>query len=422
MTKDIRVLILSFSRGSLLQVAAKSIDPTEPKGVTLINKLLRPLTQVAFSLALAASAVLFAGAQASAQCPATPLTSGLQIPLGISQSNQGNLLVSESGTFVPNTGRISVVGLNGTRRTLLDGLPSGLNDVNEPAGPAGLFMSGRTLYVAIGIGDSFLPGTFVPNPNPSSPLFSSVLAIHFSADVEKTTEGFTLSPDDQEALAHGQKATLSNDGRDHITVELVADFPNLIPDPTFPTGFRGSNPFDLVAVGDRLYVTDGGQNLIWRADIPTGAFSTLAAFPNIPNPLPFGPPVLEAVPTGIRYSNGQLFVTLFRGFPFPPGASVVKQVNPLTGTQTEFIAGLSSAIDVLPVEGKGNTDYLVLELSNNFLAGQPGRLLRFNESGVAQDVIADCLITPTAMTLDEKTKTLYVTELATGRVVAIPMS
>jgi hypothetical protein len=259
----------------------------------------------------------------------------------------------------------------------------------------------------------------VPNPNPSSPLFSSVLAVYFSADIERTTEGFTLSPGDQQALAHGQKLTLSTDGRDHVTVELVADFPNLIPDPTFPSGFRGSNPFDLVAVGNRLYVTDGGQNLIWRADIPTGAFSTLAAFPNIPNPLPFGPPVIEAVPTGIRYSNGKLLVTLFRGFPFPPGASVVKQVDPLTGGQVDFITGLSSAIDVLPFKGKGNTEYLVLELSNNFLASQPGRLLRFDASGVAQDVIADCLITPTAMTLDEKASTLYVTELATGRVVAI---
>ena len=194
MKKHISVLILNVLRDSLLQVAAESIKPTEPKGVTRMNKLFGPLTHVAFSLALAASAVLLAGAQASAQCPATPLTSGLQIPLGIAQSNQGNLLVSETGTSTPNTGRISIVGLNGTRRTLLDGLPSGLNDVNEPSGPAGLFMSGRTLYVAVGIGDSFLPGTFVPNPNPSSPLFSTVLAVHFSAHIEKTTEGFTLSP------------------------------------------------------------------------------------------------------------------------------------------------------------------------------------------------------------------------------------
>jgi hypothetical protein len=32
------------------------------------------------------------------------------------------------------------------------------------------------------------------------------------------------------------------------------------------------------------------------------------------------------------------------------------------------------------------------------------------------------LVTPTSMSLDEKTGTLYVTEVATGRVVAIPVA
>ena len=262
-------------------------------------------------------------------------------------------------------------------------------------------MRGRTLYVAVGIGDSFLPGTFVPNPNPSSPLFSSVLAVHFSADIEKTTDGFTLSPSDQQALAHGQKLTLSTNGRDQVTVELVADFPNLIPDPTFPSGFRGSNPFDLVAVGDRLYVTDGGQNLVWRADIPTGAFSTLAAFPNIPNPLPFGPPVIDAVPTGIRYSDGQLLVTLFRGFPFPPGASVVKQVDPLTGGQAEFITGLSSASTCSPSRVKG-TRTTWCSNSATTSSGVSRASAAFRYARRCTERIADCLITPTAMTLERR--------------------
>ncbi|MCI0535633.1 MAG: hypothetical protein L0Z50_10440, partial [Verrucomicrobiales bacterium] len=121
-----------------------------------------------------------------AQCPAVELVSGLRGPLGIVQSNQRNLLISERGTRTPNTGRISIVDLDGNRRTLLDGLPSGISDVNDPSGPTGLFMRGRTLYVAIGSGDVAIagpfPGTTLPNPNPvSSPLFSSVLAIHFSA-------------------------------------------------------------------------------------------------------------------------------------------------------------------------------------------------------------------------------------------------
>ena len=212
-----------------------------------------------FALAVALAALLLAGAEASAQCPPDVITAGLQLPLGIAQSNQGNLLVSETGTPAPNTGRVSIVGLDGTRRTLLDGLPSGINAIGDPSGPSGLFMRGRTLYVVIGEGDSTIPGGFpgppteLPNPNPSSPIFSSVLAVHFSAKAERTTDGFTLTFADQQALAAGQKVTLFSTSGDRATIELVVNFPDFTPDPLpfFPANVRHSNPYDLVVVGDQ---------------------------------------------------------------------------------------------------------------------------------------------------------------------------
>jgi hypothetical protein len=369
----------------------------------------------------ASSTVFLAAANATPQCPVTELTSGLHLPLGITQSNQGNLLVSESGTRTPNSGRISIIDLGGNRRTLLDGLPSGLNDVNEPSGPAGLFIRGRTLYVVIGVGDSVLPGP-VPNPVLSSPIFSSVLAIHLSARVEQTTAGFTLTSANQQALAAGQKVTLTNDAGETLTVELIANLPDSTPDPTSPTGLRHTNPFDLVVADDQVYVTDGGQNSLWQLDIPTGAFSILATFPQVANPLPFGPPFIDAVPTGIAYSDGQLLVTLFRGFPFPPDASVVEQVDPQTGTHSSFIGGRTAAIDVLTISEGGDTDHLVLQFASGAILSGPGLLLRFETPGGPPTILADCLLTPTSMALDEKTGTLYVTEVATGRVVAIPVA
>ena len=42
-------------------------------------------------------------------------------------TNQGNLLVSETGTTTLHSGRISIVDQNGNRRTLLEGLPSAIN-------------------------------------------------------------------------------------------------------------------------------------------------------------------------------------------------------------------------------------------------------------------------------------------------------
>ena len=381
-----------------------------------------------FLAVLSCALILVAIETASAQCPVSVVAGGLQAPNGITQSNQGRFFVSETGPPVVNSGRISIVDTDGVRRTLLSGLPSGIGSIGDFSGPTGIFMRGRTLYVLIGEGNSTLPGPFpgaeFPNPNPASPLFSSVLAIHISAHTEAITTGFTLTAEQHQALAAGETVTLSNGQGDKIKIELIANFPNFVdnPNPSLPPTFViHSNPFDLVVVGNQAFVTDGGLNLVYEVDISTGAFSVLTTFPPIPNPLPFGPPVIEAVPTGIAYFNGQLLVTLFRGFPFVPGSSVVEQVDPSTGAHTVLIPGLTSAIDVLPITSQGDTDYLVLQFSTNLLAGGLGSLLRFETPDSTPTVVAGCLITPTSMTLDEKTNTLYITELATGRVVSVPI-
>jgi hypothetical protein len=372
--------------------------------------------------------LLVAAPQASSQC--SQVITGLRTPLGIVQSNIDNLLVAETGTVnVLHNGRISIIDTAGNRRTLIDGLPSANNDINEPSGPAGLFMRGRTLYVAIGVGNAVLPGpapgTGFGNPNPASPLFSSVLAIHFSANVEKTTNGFVMGVADQSALAAGQQVILTDANGGTLTISMVVNFvPNYTPNPlpTIPLNVRGSNPFDLVAVEDQLYVSDGGQNTLRQVDIPTGSFTTLATFAAIPNMTGIGGPFIEAVPTGVRYAEGRLLVNLFRGVPFPPGASQVVAVDPLTGSQTPFITGRKTAIDVLQIEDDEDTDYLVLQhASTGFFFASPGQVLRFETPADPPTDVTSCLTRPSSMTLDKKTGVLYVTELA-GRVVAIPLT
>ncbi len=91
--------------------------------------------------------LLAAGATARAQCPADTLTAGLAGPLDITLTPLGNLLVAETGTPAPNTGRVSIVDRAGNRRTLLDGLPSGFNAIGDLSGTNGLLLRGRTLYV-----------------------------------------------------------------------------------------------------------------------------------------------------------------------------------------------------------------------------------------------------------------------------------
>jgi hypothetical protein len=353
------------------------------------------------------------------------LVSGLRFPLGITRSDGGNLLVAEAGTLgSPNTGRISIVDPTGTRRTLLDGLPSGTNDVGEPSGPAGLFMRRRTLLVAVGIGDAGLPGPFpgalLANPDPSSPLFSSVLAIQFSADVENRTSGFQLRPRQHTALADLGRVHLSNDAGERATIELVADFPDLTPLPDLPGIHRGVNPFDLVATRDRIYVTDGGQNLIWEVDPRTSAFAELVSFPQVANPIGGDlPPMTDAVPTGLRELDGELLVALLTGFPFAEGTSVVERVDPSSGSHVPLIEGLTTALDVLPIpHGRNPASHLVLQhASESFFAG-PGRLVHVRADGTRQ-VVADCLSRPTSIVRDRHTGTLYITELVDGRVVTI---
>jgi hypothetical protein len=382
-----------------------------------------------FALLLAAAAFVstLAGVSIRGQCPASPFASGLRAPIKIIFSTKGNLLVAEAGSG-PNTGRISILDpATGDRRTLLDGLPSGLAPPGgEPIGPTGLFMRGRTLYVNIGEGDETLrgpaQGTNVPNPNPSSSILSSVLAVHFSAHVEERTGGFTLIPADHLALKNGSQVELDDGAGDKLTVSLVADFPDYVPAPrpNVPNAVRPSNPFGLVTVEDQLYVVDAGMNIVRRVELETGDTSTLTTFANLPNTRGFGPPTVEAVPDSIRLFGEELLVTLLSGAPFPIGQAQVRTVDPTTGTSAPFITGLSTAIDVLPVKaGDGASEFLTLEHSVDLVARLPGRIQLYASPEATPIVIADCLQRPTSMALGKKTGNLFVTEIFTGQVVKI---
>jgi len=305
---------------------------------------------------------------------------------------------------------------------LIDGLPSGFAAPNiDPAGPAGLVMRGRTLYVAIGVGDAVmagpLPNSFIPNPSPSSQLFSSVLAIQLSAAAEQSTTGFTLSQGDQLLLKSSGSVDLSNGGGDRLSIELIADFPDYVPEPRpgLPNGVRQSNPFGLALSGDHLFVADASANIVRDVNLETRSSSTLTAFGLLPNNRGFGPPVVEPVPDSVRLFGDQLLVTLLTGFPFPVGNAQVKAVDIASGTNAPFITNLSSAIDALPANGGG---FLTLEFSTDMLnPTAAGRLSYYANPSGSPTVLANCLITPTSMAQGEQG--IYVTEIFTGRVMKV---
>ena len=159
-------------------------------------------------------------------------TAGLLAPTRIITAGQSHLLVAETGTAVANSGRISLVNrVTGARRTLIDGLPSAFNSVEQaPSGPSGLKLVGLKLYITIGQGDSVIRGGrggTVVNPNPATPLNNSVLELILPADYEVLASGFVLSLDDQNNLAKSLPVSLQNTEGKTMNLRLVANLPRL---------------------------------------------------------------------------------------------------------------------------------------------------------------------------------------------------
>ncbi|HET9529640.1 MAG TPA: ScyD/ScyE family protein, partial [Blastocatellia bacterium] len=353
-------------------------------------------------ISLAALLLMPLSMNVSAQTATTTVfASGLRSPSKIIITPGGNLLVAEAGNG-PNTGRISIVGPDGSVRTLIDGLPSGFAPPNnEPSGPSGLALRGRILYVTIGAGDATLngpvPGTEMPNPDPSSPFLSSVLSIRLSPQVEQTTQGFTLTFADQLTLQTRGFLKLEDAAGNDLRLEVIANFRNFTyePRPNFTGNVRASNPFGVAVRGNTLCVVDASQNSVVEVGANTGEIRTLLRFPPKPNPLPFGPPFIDAVPDSVTLVGKSLLVTFLTGFPFPPGAAEVRRVRLANNASEPFIGGLTAAIDVLAVEGPNRQNhFFTLEFSTNMLMGAPGRLSRFDQAGGPAVVLANNLMSP----------------------------
>lgn len=347
------------------------------------------------------------------------LVSGLQTPTKVIFTHAGNLAVAESGTLAPNTGRISVIDrTSAERRSLLSGLPSAVDLEEAPSGPSALALQGNTLYITIGAGNGVargpLPGTEVPNPNPASPLLSSVLAVRTSRTLDTTLGGFNLTPADHTALRNGEILTLQNVIGETLEIRLVADFPNFVDAPRgdFQFNVRASNPFGIVVVGNTLFVVDASQDIVRRVDAQSGAFGTHTTFERLTNPTPVGPPVIDAVPDSIRVHGDELFVTLLTGFPFPAGRSEVRRVS-INGVQNErAAAGFTTAIDSYPFTRER---MMVLEFSTNLLQGAPGRLLMREPNGDLR-VLAEGLITPSSMAVDPRSGEVFVVHIFPGTI------
>jgi len=412
---------------------ASTIRPSRNKSAAMkTNSNLYSLARSAPSVMLVWSLLCAAGSDpllAQSPCPEVGvITTGLLGPNKVILTSRGNYLVSELGPGLPNNGRISIVDRGGNRRTFLDGLPSALEFLGNVSGLSGLALHGQTLYVATAVGDSTLAGpiqgTEKANPSPSSPIFSSVLAIEFPEILETSTTGFAITLADQHALKGGASVTLTNAAGESTTLRLIVDFVDYIPEPTeaFPENVRHSSPYGLVADPTHLYIVDAGLNNVRKVQIATGTEQTLASFPPTQSPLTNGPPVMENVPTSIHWAGDQLLVTTFAGVPFLSGYSKVWLIDPLSGDAAPLVDGLTAAIDATPLSPPDLlAGLLSLEYNLRFPSAGEGQL-RFYATPTSTPVTnSACLAAPSSMLYDAGADRLVLSELTSGRLVSLPV-
>ena len=169
-------------------------------------------------------------------------------------------------------------------------------------------------------------------------------------------------------------------------------------------GLVDSNPFKFVRKADGSFiVTDAGGNSFVQV-ASNGAISTLGVLPPQPNPLPFGPPFYQAVPTGVAVGpDGSTFVGQLTGFPFPPGFANVYRQDAGGGSIDIAEAGFTNIID-LEFDASGNL--YVLQISSNGLASPngpgPGLLLKIDgQTGERTTIASEGLLFPGGLAIQE---------------------
>jgi hypothetical protein len=312
--------------------------------------------------------------------------------------------------------------------TLIDGLPAGLAAPNnEPSGVGGLAVKNRTLFIAVSSGDSVIsgpaPGSELPNPNRSSPIFSSVLALELDRPLDLTTGGFLLVPADHAVLARRETVTLRAPSGETATLRLVIDIPDHLPAPRpdVPGNVVVSNPFGLeLADSCGLWLVDASRNMVGKVDWCENTYLPAVSFPRFANPTPIGTPMIDAVPTSVLAHEGALLVTFLTGFPFPAGLAEVRMVRPGTSESEVVLRGHRMLVDLLYSDRRPD-GFFVLEFSQDPTAMQPGRLIFYDSMTSAPVVVNSNLVGPTSMALSPFGDELLITEILTGRLVAVSL-
>lgn len=291
----------------------------------------------------------------------TKVTSGLAGPIGLETDKWGNVWISETGSG-NNDGKISVVTHDGKKYDAITGLASFITKLGETEGPAHLLFANGYLYI-LGAGSKLL-----------------------KADVSKFKPG--------DNAINGASLPAEDIGAYVLGYNFVNN--------THETHLYGITQGPEGA----FYMADAAANAIIRRS-KTGELSVVAEVPGVANPLAFGPPQLQSVPTGIIFDGKDFLVTTLMGFPFPPGVSVIYKISQ-SGDVAVYQNGFTSLVDISQSSIGGN---LVVEhgvFGEMGFAPGSGRILWAN--GKTTKVFAEGFNQPTAIK-QAGFNTWYVTSL-----------
>jgi hypothetical protein len=314
------------------------------------------------------------------------IANGLDNPRGLTW-NGGALYVAEAGIggdgpCVVIRGDSFCFGLTGAitrikkgqKERIVTGLPSlALEDSgNEATGPHDVSLRGKLWFVT-GLG--------------GDPAFR---------------EGLLEGADDLGMLFVMQRQGMG-------TFQLSADLAAYEEDVNPHDAEVDSNPYSVLTLKGNhgAIVVDAGGNTLLKVD-HDGDISGLKVFPDRSNPLPFGPPLYQSVPTSVvQGPDGAFYVGELTGFPFPFGAANVYRVEPDGDPFADpevFESGFTNVIDIA-FDHQGHL--LVLEISKNGLGpGSPdpttGALIRVNHDSTRDELASDGLFMPTGLTVGPK--------------------
>ena len=169
-------------------------------------------------------------------------------------------------------------------------------------------------------------------------------------------------------------------------------------------GYADSNAYDI-AVGNNghLYIVDAGANAIVRYRHDIGNMKVLADIPGVPNNTGVGPPVSEAVPTGIANYGNRFLVSTLTGFPFQSDVSTLYIMN-LQGELSVAAEGLSQVTDVAvnPIDGSiAVAQFAEWELVNGAPVPTPGTGSVVVMSDKGRFPLLEGLVFPTGLAYDE---------------------